>query len=66
MKTTPPSERVSTQREALKQSEKKAAEHQPESFKDVETEQKVVEIGTDKTATPIRGIDPPTRHAARR
>lgn len=46
------------QREALKQSEKKASENQPGSFKDKETAEKVVEIppaGPDKK--PIRGLD---------
>jgi hypothetical protein len=46
------------QREALKESEKKANEKQPGSFKDKETEEKVVEIppaGPDKK--PIRGLD---------
>jgi hypothetical protein len=46
------------QREALKESEKKANEKQPGSFKDKETDEKVVEIpptGPDKK--PIRGLD---------
>ena len=46
------------QREALKQSEKKASEKQPGSFKDKETAEKVVTIppsGPDKK--PIRGLD---------
>jgi len=46
------------QREALKESEKKANEQQPGSFKDKETDEKVVEIppaGPDKK--PIRGLD---------
>jgi hypothetical protein len=47
-----------TQREALEQSEKKASEKQPGSYKEEETEDKVVEIpptGPDKR--PIRGLD---------
>jgi len=47
-----------TQREALDQSEKKANEKQPGSYKDEETNEKVVEIppaGPDKR--PIRGLD---------
>jgi hypothetical protein len=47
-----------TQREALDQSEKKANEKQPGSYKDKETDEKVVEIpptGPDKR--PIRGLD---------
>ena len=51
----------SGQREALEQSEKKAAEQQPENFKDQETEEKVVEIGPDVTDAPIKGIDPPEK-----
>ncbi len=46
------------QREALKESEKKANEKQPGSFKDRETAEKVVEIppsGPGKK--PIRGLD---------
>lgn len=46
------------QREALEQSEKKAAESQPGSFKERATEEKVVEIGPDLTEDPIKGIDP--------
>lgn len=45
-------------RKALEQSEKKATEQQPESFKDKETGEKVVEIGADVTDAPIKGIDP--------
>jgi hypothetical protein len=47
-----------SQREALKESEKKASEKQPGSFKDKETAEKVVEIppsGPGKK--PIRGLD---------
>lgn len=46
------------QRQALERSEKKAAEPQPENYKDKETEEKLVEIGPDVTADPIKGIDP--------
>jgi hypothetical protein len=46
------------QREALEQSEKKAAQRQPENFKDKATEEKLVEIGPDLTDKPIEGIDP--------
>jgi len=48
----------STQREALNESEKKASEKQPGSYKDDETADKVVEIppaGPDQK--PIRGLD---------
>lgn len=60
MSTTnpPPVVHADKQREALEQSEKKAAEKQPGSFKDRATEEKVVEIGTDLTDDPIKGIDP--------
>ena len=46
------------QREALNESEKKASEKQPGSYKEEETADKVVEIpptGPDKK--PIRGLD---------
>jgi hypothetical protein len=46
------------QREALNESEKKANQKQPGSYKEEETEDKVVEIpptGPDKR--PIRGLD---------
>jgi hypothetical protein len=55
MKTSPS---PSAQREELNQSEKKASEKQPGSYKDDETAEKVVEIppaGPDKK--PIRGLD---------
>ena len=51
--------KATTQRDALKRSEKKAAERQPENFKDEATEDKRVEIGPDPTNAPIHGIDPP-------
>ena len=51
----------SGQREALGQSEKEAAEQQPENFKDQETAEKRVEIGPDVTDAPIKGIDPPEK-----
>jgi len=47
-----------SQRQALERSEKKAAQPQPENYKDKETEDKLVEIGPDVTADPIKGIDP--------
>ena len=47
-----------SQRQALERSEKKAAEPQPENYKDKETEEKLVEIGPDVTDDPIKGIDP--------
>ena len=60
MSTThrPPAVHADKQREALEQSEKKAAENQPGSFKERATEKKVVEIGPDLNADPIKGIDP--------
>lgn len=45
-------------REALERSEKKAAEKQPENFKDKATDEKLVEIGPELTDSPIKGIDP--------
>lgn len=53
-----PAVHANEQREALEQSEKKAAEKQPGSFKEKATEEKVVEIGPDLTDDPIKGIDP--------
>jgi hypothetical protein len=50
---------ASNPREALKESEKKASEKQPGSFKEEATDDKIVEIppsGPDKR--PIRGLDP--------
>ena len=55
MKTSPS---TSAQRDALNESEKKASEKQPGSYKEEETADKVVEIpppGPDKK--PIRGLD---------
>ncbi|MGZ5204158.1 MAG: hypothetical protein ACXWIZ_04535 [Caldimonas sp.] len=57
MKTTP-SAPASAQREALNESEKKASEQQPGSYKEKATAEKVVEIppaGPGKK--PIRGLD---------
>jgi hypothetical protein len=49
----------SAQREALEQSEKKASEKQPGSYKEEETADKVVEIPpTGPDERPIRGLDP--------
>jgi hypothetical protein len=53
------------QREALEQSEKKATERQPDSFKDEATADKVVGIGLDITDEPIKGIDAPQRTSGR-
>lgn len=44
--------------DALEESMKKALEQQPEGFKDVPTAEKVVEVGPELTADPIKGIDP--------
>ena len=44
--------------DALEESMKKALEPQPEGFKDVATAEKVVEVGPELTADPIKGIDP--------
>ena len=56
--STPSTVQDDGQREALERSEKKAAEPQPENYKEKETEEKLVEIGPDLTADPIKGIDP--------
>ena len=53
--------KTSNPRDALKRSEKQAAEQQPENFKDDSTEKKTVKIGPDRTNAPIHGIDP-TQH----
>ena len=47
------------QREALKQSEHDATVEQPENFKDRAIDDKIVEIGSDKTKAPIKGLDTP-------
>ena len=54
----PPAVDADEQRNALEQSEKKAAENQPGSFKKRATEEKVVEVGPDLSDDPIKGIDP--------
>ena len=54
------------QREALERSEKNAAEPQPENYKEKETEEKLVEIGPDLTADPIKGIDPEPKSTGKR
>jgi hypothetical protein len=47
------------QREALADSERKASEHQPGSFKEEANEEKVVAIPpVGKDSKPIRGLDP--------
>ena len=46
------------QRDALDQSMRQATAQQPEEFRDVANAEKIVEIGADKTANPIQGIDP--------
>jgi hypothetical protein len=60
MSTTSPQPAVhaNEQREALEESERKAAEKQPGSFKEKATDEKVVEVGPDLTDDPIKGIDP--------
>ena len=47
------------QRKALNESEKKASERQPGSYKQDATDEKVVEVGPiDKKDSAIKGIDP--------
>jgi hypothetical protein len=58
--------KTTLQRDTLKRSEKKATEHQPQNFKDEETDDKQVEIGPDLTDAPIHGIDPPQRKPGKR
>jgi hypothetical protein len=49
----------STDRDALQQSEKKASESQPGSFKDEALTDKIVEIPPlGKDQAPIKGLDP--------
>jgi hypothetical protein len=49
------------QRKDLEESLDKATAGQPETFRDEATDDKVVEIGPDKTRSPIKGIDAPER-----
>lgn len=51
-------EKGADQRDALDRSMRQATAQQPEEFRDVANEEKIVEIGADKTANPIQGIDP--------
>ena len=46
------------QLDALDESMRQATAQQPEEYRDVANEEKIVEIGADKTANPIQGIDP--------
>ena len=45
----------------LEESLEKSTAKQPETFRDDANEDKVVEIGSDKTEAPIRGFDAPER-----
>ena len=45
--------------EASRRSEKNANRKQPENYKEEETDDKIVEIGSDLEDDPIKGIDPP-------
>ena len=57
--TRQPTQPESHQREALKDSERKASEEQPGSFKDEAMEEKIVEIPpVGKDEQPIKGLDP--------
>jgi hypothetical protein len=65
-KSNPASESAPVdQREALRRSEKKATEKQPDNFKDESTADKTVEIGPDMSDEPIKGIDPPQHRKSR-
>ncbi len=44
--------------DALEQSAKEALKRHPDGFKDEATAEKVVEVGPELTADPIKGIDP--------
>ena len=49
---------ATNQREALARSEKRAAQQEPQNFKDRATKEKVVEIpATDKRNDAIKGLD---------
>lgn len=54
--TTP---RPEDQRKELDESFERSTEQQPENYRGEATDDKVVEIGPDKTKAPIRGIDAP-------
>jgi hypothetical protein len=55
----PQSPESADQRKALNDSEKKASEQQPGSYKQDATDDKVVEVGPiDKKDSAIKGIDP--------
>ena len=57
--TKPGSPRPEDQREALKDSERKATEQHPTTFRDQSNEEKIVEIPpVGKDEKPIRGLDP--------
>jgi hypothetical protein len=49
------------QRDKLEESMEKSTAKQPETFRDDANQDKVVEIGPDKTKAPIHGIDAPER-----
>ncbi|HET6598853.1 MAG TPA: hypothetical protein VFG60_02725 [Burkholderiaceae bacterium] len=56
---TPEPRNYAKPREALKKSERKASEPQPENFKDDENDDKLVEIGPiDRKGSAIKGLDP--------
>jgi hypothetical protein len=61
MNQTPqkPGSQPQDQRKALEESEKNANRKQPENYKEEETDDKIVEIGSDLEDDPIKGIDPP-------
>ena len=56
---TDPATDPARQRDALMESERKAAEDQPKSFRDEAVTDKVVEIPpVEQTERPIEGLDP--------
>ncbi len=59
MSTQPATPRNDDEREALEKSERAASVDNPESFKEKETDEKIVSIPpVGKDQKPIRGLDP--------
>jgi hypothetical protein len=59
--TDTPTTTDQAQREALEDSERRAAKDRPKNYKEEENDDKIVEIGPDLTNDPIKGIDPEKR-----
>ena len=56
--TKVPSTPTEVQRDAVKRTMEEATRDQPGEFKDESNEKKIVQIGSDVTDAPIKGIDP--------